>query len=483
MSELPDNIPPEYLDYIEDELTPAQAMAFEAKLAADPVLRDSLDALRVDRMLLRELPQVSAPATLTRRLELGIQRQHSPWRTYRPALAAGLALCCIGLGVLMVANFWSAQPPAEGLALNTGKTAADAGDKRSEAIGFSTIATTDLPTAKDWDLAILQKNNVPAVTPPAPDRGDVAARDAGGKGRTDDGLSAHDKLAMAPRASDPIRLPSDKEGILTRSMDTKVGSLHDVIDGSAKNVNVPTTLAPTPAAPVIRPDTTVSAKSVLAVTQPAVTNMVLALVIQVHNDQQEQTALKALQQVQNTQTKNWRLEAAREKLASTASGSDATKAEAVKKLRENEDQVDLRLDSGQMETLVAALPDSIGLFVDTPMPESMDKASKVSGTGSNQANNVAGQEPELNGPKQVGQQNLGNTSQPQRMRINLRGVVLEQQGGNLSQQFQRNQQNLNGYFDNPRLTNGITAPRWMVRIERITDTEPKASRAQEPAKR
>jgi len=211
--------------------------------------------------------------------------------------------------------------------------------------------------------------------------------------------------------------------------------------------------------------------------------MVLALVIQVHNDQQEQTALKALQQVQNTQTKNWRLEAAREKLASTASGSDATKAEAVKKLRENEDQVDLRLDSGQMETLVAALPDSIGLFVDTPMPESMDKASKVSGTGSNQANNVAGQEPELNGPKQVGQQNLGNTSQPQRMRINLRGVVLEQQGGNLSQQFQRNQQNLNGYFDNPRLTNGITAPRWMVRIERITDTEPKASRAQEPAKR
>jgi hypothetical protein len=483
VSELPDNIPPEYLDYIEDELSPAQAMAFEAKLAADPVLRDSLDALRVDRMLLRELPQVSAPASLTQRLEQVIQRQSSPWRTYRPAIAAGLALCCVGLGVLMVANFWPAHPSGDDLALNTGKPAVLPSDLPTDVHSDGSRATTKKPTAKDSELALLDHKNEPIARATGEVEGGRTGWANGDAGRGDRDGKIQDSLALAPSAPRSTGTYGNKELLLPRSATSEIASLHKGMTPSPRDGIAPTTVAPTPVAPVVTPSTSTIPQPALAVTQPTESNTMLALVIQVHNDQQEQTALQALQQVQNSQLKNWRIETEREKLAAAPAGGDATKFETAKKLRKNEDTADLRLDSSQMETLVATLPDTIGLFVDTPMPEIMDKAGKVSGTGANLANKVAVEETDLNGSKQVGQQILGNTSQPQRMRINLRGVVLEQQGGNLSQQFQRNQQNLNGYFDNPRLTNGMTAPRWLVRIERVAPvTDAAAERINTPAK-
>ncbi len=63
------------LDYVEQELSPADEAAFEAQLAGDPAMRRLVAQLRVDRDRLRAAADQPAPAGLMERANAHIERQ------------------------------------------------------------------------------------------------------------------------------------------------------------------------------------------------------------------------------------------------------------------------------------------------------------------------------------------------------------------------------------------------------------------------
>lgn len=63
------------LDYLEQELSPADEAAFEAQLAGDPAMRRLAAQLRNDRALLRAAADQPAPAGLMERADAHIERQ------------------------------------------------------------------------------------------------------------------------------------------------------------------------------------------------------------------------------------------------------------------------------------------------------------------------------------------------------------------------------------------------------------------------
>ena len=62
------------LGYVEGELDAAQSAQFEALLAQDPRLRGLVEAMRQDRLALRDLPDAMAPAEVMERVNLHMER-------------------------------------------------------------------------------------------------------------------------------------------------------------------------------------------------------------------------------------------------------------------------------------------------------------------------------------------------------------------------------------------------------------------------
>lgn len=88
--------------YIDGALTPGERARLEARLAAEPALRERLDALQETVMLLRQLPQVPAPRNFILTPAMVRPAQPSPARQPLRWLAPALSMATAASALLLV---------------------------------------------------------------------------------------------------------------------------------------------------------------------------------------------------------------------------------------------------------------------------------------------------------------------------------------------------------------------------------------------
>ena len=101
-------LPPRDLEalsvYLDGELTPRERVKLEARLEANPELRQALEELRLVAGALRELPQASPGRRFTLTPEMARRRRRYPTMQLATALAGVAFLLTVGVDALLVAR-------------------------------------------------------------------------------------------------------------------------------------------------------------------------------------------------------------------------------------------------------------------------------------------------------------------------------------------------------------------------------------------
>jgi anti-sigma factor RsiW len=145
--------------YIDDELTPAEKAALEARLAAEPELRDTLRDLRLTVRALRALPPVKPPRSFTLTpAQAGLAGRAQPRRSLFPTLRLAAAFSALMLTVVIAGDLGSGVL-ATRTALNTGA----AEEAATELVQMPAAAPLPSETAAEPDVESLAVESAEAT--------------------------------------------------------------------------------------------------------------------------------------------------------------------------------------------------------------------------------------------------------------------------------------------------------------------------------
>lgn len=130
--------------YLDDALEPAERATLEARLQAEPALRQTLDELRATVRLLQELPQLAPPRSFT--LDTAALRPRNRWLPLVTWLRLGSAFAAVLLALTFTFRFNSVLAPTS---MESAPMAAGAAQESAANSTGSQAAPTSAAAAAD----------------------------------------------------------------------------------------------------------------------------------------------------------------------------------------------------------------------------------------------------------------------------------------------------------------------------------------------
>jgi hypothetical protein len=173
--------------YLDGQLSPSDSARLKTRLASDPVLASTLDALRESRSLLRRLPHRRAPRNFLLTPKMVGQKPPLPrsYPVFRFATALATLLFALSFVTNQVARFGASAPVAYGIGGGSGG-GSDAATE-APAIAMAPMATEPpvatepsvVPEAVPTQMALVLPTATPAPTDRVWAEGPAAPKNAG----------------------------------------------------------------------------------------------------------------------------------------------------------------------------------------------------------------------------------------------------------------------------------------------------------------